>query len=56
MAQPEVRRDEIVVEIAAPLRARDCSQEAHQAGVIELTDVLDADGQLLVGRDDLAPT
>ena len=56
LAQSEVRRDEIVVEIAALQRARDRSQEAYQAGVIGLTDVLDADRQLLVARDDLALT
>ena len=56
LAQSEVRRDEIVVEIGALQRARDRSQEAYQAGVIGLTDVLDADRQLLVARDDLALT
>jgi outer membrane protein TolC len=56
LAQSEVRRDEIVVEIAALQRARDRSQEAYQAGVIALTDVLDADRRLLVARDDLAVT
>jgi NodT family efflux transporter outer membrane factor (OMF) lipoprotein len=56
LAQSEVRRDEIVIEIAALQRARDRSQEAYQAGVIGLTDVLDADRQLLVARDDLALT
>ena len=54
LAQSEARRDEIVVEIGALQRARDRSQEAYQAGVIGLTDVLDADRQLLVARDDLA--
>jgi outer membrane protein TolC len=52
LVQSEVRR----VEIAALQRARDRSQEAYQAGVIGLTDVLDADRQLLVARDDLALT
>ena len=56
LAQSEVRRDEIRIEIAALQRARDRSQEAYQAGVIALTDVLDADRQLLVARDDLAST
>jgi NodT family efflux transporter outer membrane factor (OMF) lipoprotein len=56
LAQSEVRRDEISMEIAALQRARDRSQEAYQAGVIGLTDVLDADRQLLVARDDLALT
>ena len=56
LAQSEVRRDEITIEIAALQRARDRSQEAYQAGVIPLTDVLDTDRQLLVARDDLAST
>lgn len=56
LAQSEVRRNEIVIEIAALQRARDRSQEAYQAGVIGLTDVLDADRQLLIARDDLAST
>ncbi|HZW80558.1 MAG TPA: efflux transporter outer membrane subunit, partial [Candidatus Deferrimicrobiaceae bacterium] len=56
LAQSEVRRDEIKIEIAALQRARDRSQEAYQAGVIPLTDVLDTDRQLLVARDDLAST
>jgi NodT family efflux transporter outer membrane factor (OMF) lipoprotein len=56
LAQSEVRRDEIFIEIAALQRARNRSQEAYQAGVIGLTDVLDADRQLLVARDDLALT
>ena len=56
LAQSEVRAEEILGEIAALQRARDRSQEAYAAGVIALTDVLDADRQLLVARDDLAFT
>jgi NodT family efflux transporter outer membrane factor (OMF) lipoprotein len=56
LAQSEVRAEEILGEIAALQRARDRSQEAYTAGVIALTDVLDADRQLLVARDDLALT
>ena len=56
LAQSELRREEIAVEIGALQRARDRSQEAYQAGIIGLTDVLDADRQLLVARDDLALT
>jgi NodT family efflux transporter outer membrane factor (OMF) lipoprotein len=54
LAQSEVRAEELLREIAALQRARDRSQEAYTAGVISLTDVLDADRQLLVARDDLA--
>jgi outer membrane protein TolC len=32
------------------------SQHAYQAGAITLTDVLDADRQLLIARDDLDAT
>ena len=56
LAQSELRGDEILVEIAALQRVRDRSQEAYEAGAIALTDVLDADRQLLVARDDLALT
>ncbi len=56
LAQSEARRDEIVREISALQRVRDRSQESYQAGVIGLTDVLDADRQLLVAKDDLALT
>ncbi len=56
LAQSEVRSDQILREIGALQRVRDRSQEAYQAGAIGLTDVLDADRQLLVARDDLALT
>jgi NodT family efflux transporter outer membrane factor (OMF) lipoprotein len=56
LAQSELRGDEILVEIGALQRVRDRSQEAYEAGAIALTDVLDADRQLLVARDDLALT
>ncbi|HEX3661722.1 MAG TPA: efflux transporter outer membrane subunit [Acidobacteriaceae bacterium] len=56
LGQSEMRGDEILREIASLQRVRDRSQEAYQAGVIPLTDVLDADRQLLVARDDLALT
>jgi NodT family efflux transporter outer membrane factor (OMF) lipoprotein len=56
LAQSESRGDEILVEIAALQRVRDRSQEAYEAGAIALTDVLDADRQLLVAKDDLALT
>jgi len=56
LAQPEMRRDEIAREIAALQRVRNRSQESYSAGVLGLTDVLDADRQLLVARDELAST
>ncbi|HKC82045.1 MAG TPA: TolC family protein, partial [Gemmatimonadaceae bacterium] len=56
LGQSQLRIGELVLEIDALQRVRDRSQEAYQAGVIGLTDVLDADRQLLTARDDLAIT
>jgi outer membrane protein TolC len=50
----ENRRNEILREIAELQRVRDRSEESYAAGVIPLTDVLDANRQLLVAKDDLA--
>jgi NodT family efflux transporter outer membrane factor (OMF) lipoprotein len=54
LAQSELQRDEIFREIGALQRAEDLSQQSYEAGVIPLTDVLDANRQLLVAKDDLA--
>ncbi|HKW34873.1 MAG TPA: efflux transporter outer membrane subunit [Candidatus Acidoferrum sp.] len=54
LSQSEARRDEVLREIDALQRVRDLSQQSYTAGVIPLTDVLDADRQLLVAKDDLA--
>ena len=54
LGRSEERGDEILIEIGALQRVRDRSLEAYQAGVIGLTDVLDAERQLLVAKDDLA--
>lgn len=54
LVQSENRRNEILREIAELQRARDLSEESYAAGVVGLTDVLDADRQLLVAKDDLA--
>jgi NodT family efflux transporter outer membrane factor (OMF) lipoprotein len=54
LVQSENRRNEILREIAELQRVRDRSEESYTAGVIGLTDVLDADRQLLVAKDDLA--
>ena len=56
LAQSESRRDEILREISSLQRAKDLSQQSYEAGVIPLTDVLDANRQLLVAKDDLAST
>jgi len=54
LVQSENRRNEILREIAELQRVRDLSQQSYSAGVIALTDVLDADRQLLAAKDDLA--
>jgi NodT family efflux transporter outer membrane factor (OMF) lipoprotein len=54
LVESENRRNEIVREIAELQRVRDLSEQSYSAGVIALTDVLDADRQLLAAKDDLA--
>jgi NodT family efflux transporter outer membrane factor (OMF) lipoprotein len=54
LVQSENRRSSLVMEIAQLQRVRDRSEESYDAGVIGLTDVLDADRQLLAARDELA--
>lgn len=54
LVQSENRRNEIVREITELQRVRQRAEESYAAGVIPLTDVLDADRQLLVAKDDLA--
>jgi NodT family efflux transporter outer membrane factor (OMF) lipoprotein len=54
LVQSEDRSVQIALEIEQLQRVRDRSQESYVAGVIALTDVLDADRQLLVAKDDLA--
>jgi len=56
LVQLEAHQQELLTEVAALKRARDSSQEAYQGGVIALTDVLDADRQLLTAQDELAQT
>jgi len=56
LVELEAHQQELLTEVAALKRARDTSQEAYQGGVIALTDVLDADRQLLTAQDELAQT
>jgi outer membrane protein TolC len=56
LAQTQVRLEELQDEVASLTRARDLSERAYKAGAIPLTDVLDADGQLLVARNDVEST
>ena len=53
LSQTAVRVQELDGEVSSLTRARDLSQRAYEAGSITLTDVLDADRQLLAARDDL---
>jgi hydrophobe/amphiphile efflux-1 (HAE1) family protein/NodT family efflux transporter outer membrane factor (OMF) lipoprotein len=56
LAQTQVRLEELQGEVASLTRARDLSERAYKAGAIPLTDVLDADRQLLVARNDVEST
>ena len=56
LVQLEALQQELFTEVTALKRARDASQEAYQGGVIALTDVLDADRQLLTAQDEFAQT
>jgi NodT family efflux transporter outer membrane factor (OMF) lipoprotein len=56
LVQLEAHQQELLTEVAALEGARDASQDAYQGGVSALTDVLDADRQLLGAQDELAQT
>jgi NodT family efflux transporter outer membrane factor (OMF) lipoprotein len=54
LAQSESRSREVSQEVASLQRVKNLSEQSYRAGVIPLTDVLDADRQLLIAKDDLA--
>ena len=54
LVQSENRRNEILRAIAKLQQVLDSSEEPKPVGAIGITDVLDADRQLLVAKDDLA--
>jgi hypothetical protein len=56
LAQSQARLEQLQDEVESLTRARDLSQRAYQAGAITLTDVLDADRQLLVARNEVEST
>jgi outer membrane protein TolC len=56
LAQTQVRLQELQGEVASLTRARDLSERAYKSGAIPLTDVLDADRQLLVAQNDVEST
>ncbi len=53
LSQTQAHVVELQGEIQSLVKARDLAQQAYQAGSITLTDVLDADSQLLTVQDDL---
>lgn len=53
LVQSRLRQTEVSEEVDALQQARALSQIAYEAGSITLTDVLDADRQLLTARDEL---
>jgi NodT family efflux transporter outer membrane factor (OMF) lipoprotein len=53
LAETQTYMTEIQAQVQSLTRARDLSQEAYRAGSITLTDVLDADRQLLTAQDQL---
>lgn len=53
LAETQAYVVELQAEVQSLTRARDLSEEAYRAGSITLTDVLDADRQLLAARDEL---
>jgi NodT family efflux transporter outer membrane factor (OMF) lipoprotein len=56
LAQSQARLEQLQDEVGSLTQARDLSQRAYQAGAITLTDVLDADRQLLVARNEVEST
>lgn len=56
LSQTEQRKEELAGEVSALTRARDLSEIAYKAGATPLTDVLDANRELLVARDSLNGT
>jgi hydrophobe/amphiphile efflux-1 (HAE1) family protein/NodT family efflux transporter outer membrane factor (OMF) lipoprotein len=54
LAETEAYSVEVQAEVRSLTRARDLSMDAYRAGSITLTDVLDADRQLLTAQDQLA--
>jgi NodT family efflux transporter outer membrane factor (OMF) lipoprotein len=51
LSQTQERVGEVQAQVTALTRARDLAQQSYKAGSIPLTDVINADQQLLVARD-----
>ncbi len=56
LEQSEKRAENLGIEVASLTQARDLSSQSYRAGVIPLTDVLDANRQLLEAEDRQADT
>jgi NodT family efflux transporter outer membrane factor (OMF) lipoprotein len=56
LGQSQAQLEQLRDEVESLTRARDLSQRAYEAGAITLTDVLDADRQLLVARNEVEST
>ena len=54
LVESEAESAELAHEVDALVRSRDASREDYEAGAIALTDVLDADRELLAAQDQLA--
>jgi NodT family efflux transporter outer membrane factor (OMF) lipoprotein len=52
LLQTQLRVSEVQDQVDSLVRSRDLSEQAYRAGSITLTDVLDADSQLLTARDE----
>jgi NodT family efflux transporter outer membrane factor (OMF) lipoprotein len=53
LVQTQLRVNEVQDQVDSLVKARDLSEQAYRAGSITLTDVLDADSQLLTARDEV---
>jgi outer membrane protein TolC len=53
LVQTSLRMNEVQDQVDSLVKARDLSEQAYRAGSITLTDVLDADNQLLTARDEV---
>jgi outer membrane protein TolC len=53
LSRTEAYQSELRAQVEALVQARDLSEQAYRAGSITLTDVLDADRQLLAAQDEL---
>jgi NodT family efflux transporter outer membrane factor (OMF) lipoprotein len=53
LSRTEAYQSELRAQVEALVKARDLSEQAYRAGSITLTDVLDADRQLLAAQDEL---